>query len=242
MPCHGPAAINGHLAPMNRIPRLAALAALMLFAASATAQQARAPTLLAQAVAATRAAKAAYAFDLEIAAEEQDWRARFDPSAAPPLQLLQPRREDLANDDRRAFDTMAERMDGVAWCASEGLDRVDDVRFLHEDGETATYAFQPTRDSVRGEQARRFADKLRGELTLTKITPDVARVRIFTAAAFSPMPLVRVDRLNITITCAAAPNGRRYAAETVSEVSGSAFGQAFEERSVQRMRNLRAPS
>jgi hypothetical protein len=49
---------------------------------------------------------------------------------------------------------------------------------------------------------------------------------------------VRLDHMNIVITCQAAPNGRRYAAETVSTVRGSAFGSDFDERSVQRMRNL----
>ena len=34
--------------------------------------------------------------------------------------------------------------------------------------------------------------RLRGELTLLKATPDISRVRIFTPAAFDPLPLVRV--------------------------------------------------
>lgn len=76
---------------------------------------------------------------------------------------------------------------------------------------------------------------------MLKATPDVTRVRLFVPEAFSPMPLVRVDALNIIITCQAAPNGRRYAAETNTSVSGSAFGQAFNERSVQRARNLSTP-
>jgi hypothetical protein len=227
---------------MISLTRLLALAAVSLLAASASAQQAGPPSALAQAVAATQAAKAAYVFDLDIDSAEQNWRARFDPSATPNLRLLEPRREDLENDDRRAFDNIAERMEGVSWCASDNIDRVANVRLLREDAETATYAFQPTRESIRGEQARAYANRLRGELTLTKVNPDITHVRIFTPAAFSPMPLVRVDRLNIAITCAAAPNGRRFAAETVSEVRGSAFGQAFDERTVQRTRNVRPAS
>ncbi len=219
--------------------RLAALAIMSLFAASASAQQARPPAPLLQAVAATQAAKAPYAFDLHIESTEQNWRARFEPNSTPRLRLVAPARETLDDDERRAFDRMAEDMEGVSWCAGEGLGQVDDVRLLREDAETATYAFQPTRESVRGEQARRFADRMRGEVTLTKINPDIVRLRLYVPAAFSPMPLVRLERLNITITCAAAPNGRRYAAETTSEVRGAAFGQAFDERSVQRASNLR---
>jgi hypothetical protein len=156
------------------------------------------------------------------------------------MRLVQPRLEDLENDDRRAFQRMAEQSEGVSWCASEHLGRVRDVRLVREDETTATYSFQPTAESVRGEQARRFADRMRGEMTMLKSTPDITRVRLYVPQGFSPMPLVRLDHMNIVITCQAAPNGRRYAAETVTSVRGSAFGSDFDERSVQRMRNLSA--
>ena len=218
---------------------LAALIAAAALTASAAAENAAIPTALSQAVAATQAAKTAYAFDFDLASAEQNWRARFQPNATPRLQLVTPRLESLENDERRAFERISERMEGVSWCASEEMTRVADVRLLREDADTATYSFQPTRESIRGEQARGFAPRLRGEFVLSKAAPDLIRVRIFTPRAFSPMPLVSLERLNIEISCAAAPNGRRYAAETVSEVRGSAFGQAFEERSVQRMHGLR---
>jgi hypothetical protein len=215
------------------------LAVILVAALSArAAAQSVGPALLAQAVAATQAAKTAYAFDLELDTSKTNWRARFDPEENPQLRLVSPRRDELENDERRAFDRLADDHEGVAWCASEGLERVSSVRLLREDETSATYAFQPTRESIRGEQARRFAERLRGEVTLLKETPDVSRIRIFTPAAFDPLPLVRVERVNIVISCQAAPNGRRYAAETVTEIRGSAFGQPFDERSVQRARNL----
>lgn len=217
--------------------RFALLATIAACAASAAAQNMGA-ALMTQAVAATEAAKTDYAFDFELQTTEANWRARFDPDATPRLRLIAPQRSELDTDQRRAFDRMAEDFEGVSWCASEGMSRVADVRLLREDETTATYAFQPTRESIRGEQARRFADRLRGEVTLLKATPDIARVRLYVPEAFSPMPLVRVDALNIVISCQAAPNGRRYAAETTTNVRGSAFGQAFDERSVQRARNL----
>lgn len=217
--------------------RFLALAALLALAPSAGAQSA-APALLTQAVAATVAAKADYAFDYELDARETNWRARFDPGASPTLRLVSPQRSDLSGDQRRAFDRVAEDFEGVSWCASENMGRVADVRLLREDEASATYSFQPTRESVRGEQARRFVERMRGEVTVSKAAPDVTRVRLFTPETFDPMPLVRLERLNIVITCQPAPNGRRYAAETVTDIRGSALGQAFEERSVQRARNL----
>lgn len=224
---------------MFKIVRALAFAALIATAWTAAAQQAGS-ALLAQAVAATGAARADYAFDFDLETTKQRWRARYEPEADPRLRLVQPSRDSLDNDERRAFDRMAEQMEGVSWCASEHMGRVEDVRLLREDASSATFSFQPTPESIRGEQARRFADRLRGEMTILKATPDISRVRLYIPAGFSPMPLVRVDHVNIAITCAAAPNGRRFAAETVTEIRGSAFGQDFNERSIQRARNLSA--
>ncbi|MBY0563387.1 MAG: hypothetical protein K2P58_04290 [Hyphomonadaceae bacterium] len=221
-------------------PIILALALPALVVAGAAAQQA-AVTALSEAAAATAAAQAPYAFDFELQTSDRLWRARFDPDAQPKLQLLQPRREELSNDERTAFDRMAQNMEGVSWCASDNLARVEDVRLLREDETSATYSFQPTPESIRGEQARRFAHRLRGELTITKSNPDVIRVRMFTPRAFNPMPLVEVQHFNVLIQCVTAPNGRRYAGETVTDIRASAFGRDINERSVQRIRNLSAP-
>ncbi len=218
---------------------LAALAALAALTASAAAQTGALPAALSQAVSATQAAKAPYAFDLDLVSQQQNWRLRFHPRTSPRLQLLQPNANALASNERRALQRMGERMEGVPWCASAEMGRVASVALLREDAQTATYAFQPTRESVRGEQARQFAQHLRGEFTITKASPDLTRVHIYAPRAFSPMLLVNVERINITIICAVAPNGRRYAAETVSEVRGSAFGQSFSERTIQRAHDLR---
>ncbi|MEZ5995175.1 MAG: hypothetical protein R3C25_05425 [Hyphomonadaceae bacterium] len=224
---------------MLRFVRISALAALAtLLAASASAQNAAIPAMLMQAIAATQAAKADYAFDFELTSADASWRARFEPGATPRLRLVAPNRDELANDQRRAFDRMAEEFEGVSWCAGEGMGQVRDVRLLREDDATVTYSFQPTRESVRGAQARNFADRMRGEVTLTKDNPDITRLRIYTPSPVSPMPLVRIDRFNLTISCQTAPNGRRYAADTVAEIHGSAFGQALDERTTQRARNL----
>jgi hypothetical protein len=222
---------------MFRIVCAAAAAAVIGFAGWATAQSAAAGAL-AQAVAATAAANADYAFDVEIDTAKLNWRARFEPNATPRLRLVTPRRDQLENDQRRAFDRIAEDFEGVSWCASEHMGRVADVRLVREDETSEVYAFQPTPESIRGEQARQFANRLRGEMTIDKAARDVTRVRLYTPEAFSPFPLVRVDSANIVVTCATAPNGRRFAAETVSEFRGSALGQEFNERSVQRQRNL----
>lgn len=225
---------------MFRIIRGALLAAFAAFASLAAAQNA-VPALLMDAVAATQGAKIDYAFDFDLETSKQNWRAHYDPSTNPRLRLVQPRREELEGDERRAFDRFAEQMEGVSWCASEYMGRVADVRLVREDDVSAVYSFQPTPESIRSEQARRFANRLRGELSLTKATPDISRLRIYAPQPFEPFPLSRVDEFNIVIACQTAPNGRHYAAETVTTVRGSALGQSFDERSVQRAHNLAAP-
>lgn len=225
---------------MFRIIRVAVIAGVAAFGAVAAAQSSG-TALLASAVAATQAVTADYAFDYDLETSKQTWRARYDPRTTPRLRMVQPRREELENDERRAFDRIAEQMEGISWCASENIGRVDDMRLVREDEASAVYAFQPTAESIRGEQARRFAQRLRGEMTILKATPDISRIRLYAPEAFDPMPLVRVNEVNIVITCQTAPNGRRYAAETVTTLRGAALGQALNERSVQRIRNLTAP-
>lgn len=225
---------------MFRIIRVATLAAVAAFATFAAAQSA-VPALLMNAVSATEAAKLDYAFDYDLQTSKQNWRAHYDPGANPRLQLVEPRRDELDGDERRAFDRFAEQVEGVSWCASEYMGRVADVRLVREDDVSAVYSFQPTPESIRSEQARRYASRLRGELTLTKATPDISRLRIYAPQPFEPLPLSRVDEFNIAIACQTAPNGRHYAAETITTIRGSALGQSFNERSVQRAHNLAAP-
>lgn len=213
--------------------------AALLAAPSAIAQGA--PAGLAQAIALTDAAKAAYAFDVELDSNRVQWRARFEPGASPRVRLLAPDRAELTNEQRRAFDRFAESTEGVSWCANEFMGRIADVRLVREDEAHAHYTFQPTRESIRSQDARRYAQHMRGEFSLSKANADITRIRLYAPAAFDPMPLVRLERFNLTITCAVAPNGRRYAAETITEMGGRAFGQNFGDRTIQRAANLSAP-
>lgn len=215
------------------------LAALSLVGrVSAAAPPPAAPTALTAAIAATSAARAPYAFDMDVNSSKIAWRTHYDPRTNPQLQLLQPALASLNADQRRAFDDASRRTQGLSWCASAEMGHIANVRPLHEDADTATFAFQPTRDSIRSEQARAFADRLRGEFTITKANPDIARIHIFAPAPFSPALLVNITRMDMVISCASAPNNRRYAAETVTEMAGSALGQALNERSVQRTHDL----
>jgi hypothetical protein len=214
--------------------------AILAFMASAAAQTGL-PAALRSAVDTTTGQQAPYAFDLQVESTKLNWRARFEPSrSAPKLQLVSPDRDAMTHEQRTAFDRQAEDMEGVVWCANEYMGRIADVRLLREDADSATYSFQPTRESVRDQRAKRYAQHLRGEFTVTKGKPDISAIRTYAPATFSPFPLVQLSTLDIRIACSAAPNGRNYAAAVETSISGSALGKTFSDRSVQRVYNLRA--
>jgi hypothetical protein len=226
------------LSSHNRYGKLRAMTLPLRTLALAAALAALAATAVAQNTGAILLTQAVAAIDVDLNTSKINWRARYQPGVTPALRLVSPARDELSGDERRAFDRMAEDFEGVSWCAGERMGRVADVRLLREDETTATYSFQPTRDSVR-EEAQRFADRMRGEVVVTKgDDPDILRMRIYMPESFSPAPLVRLSHFNMAITCQTAPNGRRYASEAITEMRGSALGQEFSERTVQRSRNL----
>jgi len=213
--------------------------ALFAVCGAAGAQQNVTSAALLAAVNATQSAKTPYAFELSFESPKANLRAHFDPHATPRLTMIAPAEASLSGDQRRIFDALQQQLEGVSWCAGERMGNVTGLRVLREDADTATYSFQPTRTSMRG-QAAQYADHLRGEMTLTKAIPDVSSVHIFLAAPFDPLPLVHISSFDIAVTCAVAPNGRRYAAQTVAVTTGGAFGQNINERNVQRVTNLSA--
>lgn len=220
------------------------LAAALVFAALLAAPSAAAQggaSALTRAVAASNAAKVDYRFDLELRSGQSGWLARFDPTSQQRLTLVSPERDELSAGARRAFESYASDVEGLSWCANDYIARVTDMRPISENETSVTYAFQPTPESIRSESSRRYARHMRGEMTVSKQDADITAIRLFSPQAFSPMPMVRLSQVNITFRCVPAPNGRHYAAEVVTEMRGSAFGQNVTSRSVQRASNLSAP-
>jgi hypothetical protein len=214
---------------------------LLGVAAATTAPHPAAPSGLTAAIAATAAARTPYAFDIDVNSSKINWRMHFGPRATPHLQLVSPPRASLSHDQQQAFDQSAQQLDDVSWCASPNMAHVSALQLAREDAATATYSFQPTVASIRNPQTRRFANQLRGEFTLNKTDPDIARVHLFAPAPFSPMLMTQITRIDVVVTCSPAPNGRMFAAQTVTQVAGSALGQAFSEQTVQRVHGLAAP-
>lgn len=228
---------------MRTLSIISAAGGLLVAASGAAAGPgpAPAPAVVAQAAAATQAARKAYAFDLTVESAGQVWKARFDPGAAPHLRLVEP--ASLAGDAQTGFNNTAKTLEGVRWCASPELVRAP-MRLVRQDEASATYAFQPSAEMMTGakdpKSAAAMAAHLQGQFTVAKQAPDVTQMSMTLTQPFSPAPLVHVDRFDLSIRCAPAPNGRRYAAETTTDIKGTMLGRAIDRHSVQRTSGLMA--
>lgn len=206
---------------------------------TASAQSAQLPRPIANAIAASEAQKREYAYDIEYSTAAGRFSARFTPGGEPRLKLVAPERERLPAALRTDFDMLQQRVKGVTWCAATLLTHIRDVALVREDSETQTYSFQPTAESVTDDMTRRLANRLRGELVVTKgAAPDVASMRIYAPAPFSPILLANVYRYALTTICAVAPNGRRYASVSVTEIDAAMAGQPTRINTTRRNSNL----
>ena len=216
--------------------------ALMCLVVSASAQTRQGLPALQQAIEETARAHADYAFQIEHTFAGESYRALFAPRGQPHLTLIFPSgRDSLSEQLRTDFDYIAEHTEGIPWCASEMLMHIRDVRLVREDDAVAVYSFQPTAQSVTGEQTRQVVSHLRGQITIDKARRDVSHVRLFAPRPFRPYPIALVDVYTVTTTCALAPNGRYYVSEQTRQVRANAFGRSFNIDVVRRNRVLALP-
>lgn len=223
---------------MRRFFTLVALAGAVL--APLAFAQASLPALFASAIADTISAETPYSFDTRIESERGVMRYAFHANATGParVRLLEPAETALDRRGRATFERIQRDADGDIWCAGRKLRTARNVTVAREDANTITYAFQPSPEQAGGERSAGIVRHLRGEAVVSREGRDVTAIRIRSAGPFHAS-VARVDRFTMDVRCDVAPNGRRYGAETVTHIAGSAFGQAFDERSVQRVSNLR---
>lgn len=220
-------------------PFLAAGLAAVLLTPLALAQ-ASLPALFASAIAETISAEAPYSFDTRIESERGVFRYAYNANASGParIRLLEPAESALDRRGRATLERIREDADGDIWCAGRKLRTARNVAIAREDATSITYSFQPSAEQAGGERSAGIVRHLRGEAVVARESRDVTAIRIRSAAPFHAS-VARIDTFTMNIRCDPAPNGRRYGAETITHISGSALGQNFNERSVQRVSNLR---
>ncbi len=216
----------------------AALGAVL--AAPFALAQASLPALFASAIADTISAETPYSFDTRIESERGVMRYAYNAAATGParVRLLEPAEATLDRRGRGTLERIRRDADGDIWCAGRKMRTARNVTVAREDANTITYAFQPSPEQAGGERSAGIVRHLRGEAVVSREGRDVTAIRIRATAPFHAS-IARIDRFTMDVRCDVAPNGRRYGAETVTHIAGSALGQAFDERSVQRVSNLR---
>lgn len=215
-----------------------ALLATAILASPAGGQSPQAS--FAAAVAATEAALTPYRFDAEATTSRGAYALRFDPTKpeGARVSVLSAEGENAAEVAGRARDRLKESNGQGIWCANDRFFTLNNLRLVREDAQSATYAFTPVPGPLATSEQRAAFPQLNGEMTILKDSVDVSFVRLVAPAAFKPNPLAKVERFEMTMRCEEAPNGRRFAAETRTRVTGSAFGQSFDETTTQRISSL----
>lgn len=219
----------------------AALLALGLTALAGVAvAQTALPALLSTAIAETVARAAPHSYEVTVESERGTLRYAFDPSAsgAARIRLISPAETALDSRQRQSLERIRRDADGDIWCASAKMRTANNVTVVSEDADSITYSFTPSPDQAGGQRSAGLVRHLRGEARVLKESRDVASIRISAPQPFHAS-VARIDRFNLSIRCEAAANGRRYAAETTSQFVGSVLGSNINERSVQRITNLR---
>lgn len=184
-------------------------------------------------------AQPAYAYDLTIDVGEQTARARIDPSAAEGgrLDVLSPPEAEWSEALQEVFLNIENNLDGRIGC-SRMLEMVPaQVELVVEDGETATYTFTPQPLPEMEGQQRKMMGRLEGQITVSKGGRDILAYSMTLPKPYKPAIVAKIDHFFMDIGCAPAPDGRQVYARRVMEISGSALGNAFDDREVYTISN-----
>lgn len=218
-----------------------AFAALIALGGAVAGAQAALPALFATAIAQTVQSATPYAYEVSVESQTGAMRYAVNPAAsgAARVRALQPAENALSSQGRQLLQTARRDPNlGDIWCASARLRQARDVRLVREDAISAVFSFTPSAEQIGGGRNAAFAQYLRGEAVVARDSQDISSIRIRAPQAFRAS-IARVDAFDMTITCAAAPNGRRYGAQTVSLIRGSALTRQFDVRTTQRVTALR---
>jgi hypothetical protein len=219
----------------------AILAACLLAAAPIAAMaQSGLPSLFAAAIADTVAQQRPVAYEVTVESARGTMRYAFNGAVRGDarVRVLAPAERQLEASELRTIQRLRREGDGDIWCASHKLLEATDVRVVREDDATAVYAFTPSVAQVGGPANAAMIRYVRGEATVSKASTDVTAMRIYSVQPFHAS-LARIDRFTLNIRCDLGANGRRYAAETETDIHGSALTQRIDNHVVSRISNVR---
>jgi hypothetical protein len=150
---------------------------------------------------------------------------------------ISPEPDSLAEEDRRKADILSRRTRGDIWCASLAASIPADAVRQSETAATATYGFTPVPPEDAGQMAAAYPN-LRATATIDKTSAQLLEYRMNAPRSFKPMPVARIQRFDMTVTCLPGPDGRTYVATSVIDIAGSAMMRSFNQRETRRIANL----
>ena len=151
---------------------------------------------------------------------------------------MTPALDSLQDDSRRKAEILSQRTRGDIWCASFASSIPADARRIAETAATATYAFTPVPPADAGQMAAAYPH-LAATATIDKASAQLLELQMNAPRSFKPMPVARIQRFDMTVTCLPGPDGRTHIANTVIDIAGSAMMRSFNQREIRRVANLR---
>ena len=178
-----------------------------------------------------------YAYDMTFETKDLVATGKVDPAQpeGSRVTIYSPAKEDWPKDFEKGLKEIDADADGDIWCAGmmEGVPETAEL-VSNEDG-IARYAFQPKADDKSDEK---FMKHLTGTIDIDTSDGAVLGFSMASIKAFKPNVMVKIKSFQMSAACERAPDGRTYAAEVETRVSGSAAMQSFEDGNVRKITAL----
>lgn len=104
-----------------------------------------------------------------------------------------------------------------------------DIARLDETGEAVVFGYLPSARHIGDdEEAAEMAERLRAEATVERAGPRIASVRMYATESFKPVPVARIDEMEITYAFTTPEaGGPTFVAGSVTRVAGRAMFRGF---------------
>lgn len=195
----------------------------------------------------------AFAFDVERVSTDtgEDGEtvtalARVD-LTAPELKQITPAHlldEDQPGSSFAALAGIERALEDGIWCTRYAANvpaEAKDVEIIAEDDETVTYRFTPEADGDADGPEKKIARRSRAEMTVSRTDPAILSYASSLTGTVTLYVVAKIRRVDVEATCARAPDGRTYIAETKTAVEAGGFGDDGGNSSVMRITALYDP-
>lgn len=165
----------------------------------------------------------------ETGEEETDTAyARIDMSQ-PELKQITPAHlidDSLPGSSFSALAELENAMEDGIWCTRFSEDIPEDVELLSETSTTLTYGFTPIIPEDAGGPEKKIAKQMRAQITVSKTNPVVLSYSSRLRREVTLFFVFKIRKIEQSVTCRRAVDGRTYAAQFTSAFDGSGGGQS----------------